>query len=65
MKGMSSAPNSPNFRKKVKKFKRAREVMKIGRSGLGGQLMKSNDIIDALSTPAKDHMVPKDLSTNI
>lgn len=51
--------NLLNSRKKVRKFKKEKEVMKIGRKDSGELLMKYRGIIDVQSILAKDHMVHK------
>lgn len=58
--GTNSQTNFQNFRKKVNKSKKVKEVMITARRGSEGQQMKYRDTIDVLSIHANDHMDLKD-----
>lgn len=48
MSEINLALNFLNYRRKVSKFKRDKEVMKIGKKDLEEQLIKYKDTIDVL-----------------
>ena len=53
-------PNSENYKKKARKYRKEKGVIRIAKKDFEEQLIKYKGITDAQSTPVKDPMAHKD-----